>query len=79
MSHAALPSPDAGPAVTPAPPSASSQLAGILELLRIAELQAQGYARDAPAGPIEEIPGSGTPPSGLALAECQGEAATVPE
>jgi hypothetical protein len=45
MPLAASPCPDADPAVTPAAPSASSQLAGIGELVRIAELQAQAYAR----------------------------------
>lgn len=60
MSHAASPCPDADPTVTPAAPSASSQLAGIRELVRIAELQAQAYARGAP---IEKIPGSGAPPA----------------
>ena len=68
MSDAAPPCPDAGPAVTPATPTAASQLAGIRELIRIAELQAQAYARAAPMEPAEstestestqEIPVSG--------------------
>ena len=49
MSQTTSPCPGTGPAVTPAAASESSQLAGIRELLRIAELQAQAYARDAPA------------------------------
>jgi hypothetical protein len=56
MSDAAPPCPDAGPAVTPASPTASSQLAGIRELQRIAELQAQAYARAAPMESTQEIP-----------------------
>jgi hypothetical protein len=72
MSHAASPCPDADPAVTPATPSASSQFAGIRELVRIAELQAQAYARDAPA---EQTAGSVHPaPEG-----CQVQVAAVPE
>lgn len=76
MSDAAPPCPDADPAVTPAPPSESSQLAGIRELVRIAELQAQAYARDAAT---EEIPGvSGTPHAGPPPSGCPRQAA-VPE
>jgi hypothetical protein len=47
MSQTTSPCPDTGPAVTPAAASESSQLAGIRELVRIAELQAQAYARAA--------------------------------
>jgi hypothetical protein len=47
MSQATSPYPDTGPAGVPAAASESSQLAGIRELLRIAELQAQAYARAA--------------------------------
>jgi hypothetical protein len=43
----------------PAAPTASSQLAGIRELQRIAELQAQAYARAAPVESTQEIPVSG--------------------
>ena len=51
------PCPDASTAVTPAAPTESSQLAGIRELVRIAKLQAQAYAR---AAPRQESHGSGT-------------------
>jgi hypothetical protein len=53
MSPAASPCPDADPAGTPATPTAESQLAGIRELVRIAELQARAYAEDAAAEPAE--------------------------
>jgi hypothetical protein len=59
MSDAAPPCPDADPEVMPAAPTASSQLAGIRELQRIAELQAQAYARAAPMESTQEIPVSG--------------------
>jgi hypothetical protein len=49
MSPAASPCPDADPAGTPATSTEESQLAGIRELVRIAELQAQAYAEDAAA------------------------------
>lgn len=47
MSLAVPPCPDV-PARTPALPSAAAQHAGIRELIRIAELQEQAYARDLP-------------------------------
>lgn len=53
MSPAASPCPDADSAGTPATPTAESQLAGIRELIRIAELQAQAYAEDAAAEDAE--------------------------
>ena len=52
MSQTTSPCPDTGPAATQAAVSESSQLAGIRELVRIAELQAQAYAR---AAPIEAV------------------------
>jgi hypothetical protein len=60
MSPAASPCPDADPAGTPATPTAESQLAGINELVRIAELQAQAYAQDAGA---EEAAEKGAAPA----------------
>jgi len=54
MSPAASSCPDADPAGTPATPTAESQLAGIRELVRIAELQAQAYGQDAAAGEAAE-------------------------
>jgi hypothetical protein len=75
MSDAASPCPEASPAVTAAAPSESSQLAGIRELVRIAELQAQAYARTAPTAETQE---SSAPPID-APAGCQGQAAVVPE
>jgi hypothetical protein len=56
MSHAVSPCPDAA--------SAAAQHAGINELIRIAELQARGYARDAlgPAVPAARHPVDDQPP-----------------
>jgi hypothetical protein len=76
MSDAASPCPEADPTVTTATPSAPSQVAGIRELVRIAELQAQAYAR---AAPKEQIPVSGALPADPAPEGCQRQAAAAPE
>jgi hypothetical protein len=81
MSDAASPCPDAITAVAPAAPTESSQLAGIRELVRIAELQALAYARVAS---IEESPASGAlaagdPATDLPPAAPPGQAVSVPE
>ena len=80
MSDAASPCPEASPAVTPAEPSESSQLAGMRELVRIAELQAQAYAR---ATPRQESHGGGALATDdlateLPAAELPSQAAVVP-
>jgi hypothetical protein len=63
MSPAASPCPDADPAGTPATPTAESQLAGIRELVRIAELQARAYAEDAAAAESAEPAGDDAAPA----------------
>lgn len=52
----ASPSPETEPAVTPATEYESAQLAGIRELLRIADLQQRAYAE---SGQPAEIPETG--------------------
>ncbi len=87
MSPAASSCPDADPAGTPATPSAESQLAGIRELVRIAERQARAYAEDeaaaesagddaAPADP--ESPESPEAPAGPGTAGSSPKAPAVP-
>jgi hypothetical protein len=75
MSDAASPCPDGDPAVTPAPPTAESQLAGIRELVRIAELQARAYAQDAEAAGSAE---DGEALAGPAASALPPQAAAVP-
>jgi hypothetical protein len=75
MSHAASPCPDADPAVTAAP-SASSQLAGIRELVRIAELQARAYAQAASA---EDTLVAGVYPAEPAPEGCERPPVIVPQ
>jgi hypothetical protein len=81
MSDAASPCPDASTAVTPAAPTESSQLSGIRELVRIAELQALAYAQAAARA---ESGGSGAPstdppPAGLPDQAASAAGSTVPE